>query len=185
MNYYRRYMGDYLRDTSRLSMLEHGAYNLLLDYYYAEERPIPLDLDQVYRLVRAIMPDERRAVQKILTTYFRKSANGWHNERADEEIQKGTSAIARMAEAGKRGAETRWGKHMAPHAAKNWVPHRVGDAGGDAGGDASTNLQPPTASRQPPAGKACRSRKARRARERRSEKCRSLGGFHRNIPTAV
>lgn len=45
MNYYRRYSGDYLRDTSKLSVLEHGAYSLLLDYYYSEETPLPLDLE--------------------------------------------------------------------------------------------------------------------------------------------
>jgi len=86
MNYYRRYVGDYLKDTSRLSMLEHGAYGLLLDYYYAEERPIPLDLDEVFRMVRAIAPAERRAIEKVLSAYFERRADGYHNARADEEI---------------------------------------------------------------------------------------------------
>lgn len=92
MNYYRRYVGDYLRDTARLSVLEHGAYNLLLDYYYAEETPIPLDLDEVCRMVRAMRPDERKAIEKILSTYFNRESDGYHQKRVDEEIHVSTQA---------------------------------------------------------------------------------------------
>ena len=35
MIFYKRYLGDYQRDTGHLSMLEHGAYTLLLDAFYA------------------------------------------------------------------------------------------------------------------------------------------------------
>lgn len=92
MNYYRRYVGDYLRDTARLSVLEHGAYGLLLDYYYAEETPIPLDLDEVCRMVRAMRQDERKAVEKILAIYFKQEADGYHQKRVDEEIHVSTKA---------------------------------------------------------------------------------------------
>jgi uncharacterized protein YdaU (DUF1376 family) len=131
-------------------MLEHGAYNLLLDYYYAEECPIPLDLDEVYRLVRALLPEERAAVIRVLTRYFAKREDGYHNARADDEIAKGVSAIEQMSEAGKRGAEIRWGNRP-----PNGVNNKVGNEGAirvnDAGDDASTNHQPPTTSHQPPA----------------------------------
>ena len=103
MNYYRRYVGDYLRDTSRLSILEHGAYNLLLDYYYAEEKPIPSDLDEVYRMVRALLPEERRAVDKVLFKYFKKTEDGYRNARADEEIAVAATIIETAKENGKLG----------------------------------------------------------------------------------
>lgn len=103
MIYYRRYLGSYLRKTSRLSMLEHGAYGLLLDYYYAEETPIPLELDDVYRMVRALLPEERRAVVKVLSLYFEKRDDGYHNARADEEI----AATAAVRENGKLGGRPR------------------------------------------------------------------------------
>lgn len=141
MNYYRRYVGDYLRDTSRLSMLEHGAYNLLLDYYYAEEGPIPLDLDEVYRLVRALLPEERAAVIRVLTRYFVKTADGYRNSRADEEISKGVNAIEQMSEAGKRGAEIRWGNRVV-----NGVEHGAANAG-----SIRVLMHPPTTNHQPPA----------------------------------
>lgn len=150
MNYYRRYVGDYLKKTSRLSMLEHGAYNLLLDYYYAEEQPIPLDLDEVYRMCRAILPEERRAVVKILTSFFVKAEDGYRNQRADEEIAKGQNAIEQMSEAGKAGAEKRWGKDRVPQEGNDGVESTGDNGGQDAGGDASTNHQPPTTNRQPP-----------------------------------
>ena len=43
VNYYERHLGDYARDTAHLTMVEHGAYTLLLDRYYATESPIPAD----------------------------------------------------------------------------------------------------------------------------------------------
>lgn len=103
MIYYRRYVGSYLKNTARLSLLEHGAYTALLDHYYAEEKPVPLDLDEVYRMARAMMPEERRAVDKILTTYFDKRADGYHNERADEELAVATKVIETARENGKLG----------------------------------------------------------------------------------
>src|SRR5688572_21744205 len=92
MNYYRRYVGDYLRDTARLSMLEHGAYNLLLDYYYADERPLPLDRQELYLMVRAMRPEDRKAVDKVLSLFFTEHADGYHQKRVDHEI-----AVSRTA----------------------------------------------------------------------------------------
>ena len=86
MNYYRRYSGDYLRDTSRLSMVEHGAYSLMLDYYYSDEKPLPLDRDELYLMLRAMKPADRAAVDKVLSMYFTKQADGWHQKRCDHEI---------------------------------------------------------------------------------------------------
>jgi uncharacterized protein YdaU (DUF1376 family) len=31
VNYYERHIGDYLKDTAHLSLLEHGIYTRLLD----------------------------------------------------------------------------------------------------------------------------------------------------------
>jgi uncharacterized protein YdaU (DUF1376 family) len=136
------WVGDYLKRTSRLSILEHGAYVLLLNYYYAEERPPPPDLDEVYRLVRAMLPEERRAVDKILFTYFDKRADGYHNSRADEEIATAKGAIQLMSDAGKEGAAKRWGSHKGGNGADHGVGIGVEHA--------SSNLQPPTSILQPP-----------------------------------
>jgi len=107
MNYYRRYVGDYLRDTSRLSMLEHGAYTLLLDYYYAEEQALPLERDDVYRMVRAMSAADRAAVDKIITLYFSEQPDGFHNGRADRELEVATKLIDTARENGKLGGRPR------------------------------------------------------------------------------
>lgn len=41
MNYYPRYPAHYQTKTLHLTMEQDGAYTRLLDWYYANERPIP------------------------------------------------------------------------------------------------------------------------------------------------
>lgn len=150
MIYYRRYVGDYLRDTATLSLLEHGAYTMLLDYYYAEEKPTPLDLDEVYRMVRAITRDERQAVIKVLAKFFRKQEDGYHNARADKEIA--TSRQARTN--GKGGGRPRTGSqtgHETGDITGSETGGKTGSVTGRGGGSGhppTTNLQPPSASLQ-------------------------------------
>jgi uncharacterized protein YdaU (DUF1376 family) len=69
-------------------MLEHGAYRLLLDYYYTNEGPIPTDLLALFRVCRAHNPRERAAVEKMLSKYFHAMDGVWIHDRADEEIKK-------------------------------------------------------------------------------------------------
>jgi uncharacterized protein YdaU (DUF1376 family) len=101
LNYYRRYVGDYLRDTARLSMLEHGAYNLLLDYYYADEKPLPDDKEEIYLMVRAMHAADRKAVDKILGLYFTWQPDGYHQKRVDHEIAVSQSARANGKQGGR------------------------------------------------------------------------------------
>lgn len=90
MNYYERHLGDYARDTGHLSLCEHGAYSLLLDRYYATEKPIPAAL--VYRVSRAQTPEEKAAVDAVLAEFFvprdSDGTTAFHNRRADEAIAK-------------------------------------------------------------------------------------------------
>lgn len=86
MNYYRRYVADYGSKTGALSMIEDGAYNRLLDWYYEHEQPLPSAPARLYQIARAIAPAERKAVDHVLTTYFDKREDGWHNGRADAEL---------------------------------------------------------------------------------------------------
>ncbi len=105
MNYYERHLGDYARDTGHLSMLEHGAYGLLLDRYYATEAPIPAA--QVYRIARALSKLERAAVDAVLAEFFRLVDGGWTNARADAEIGKAQTRINAARENGRRGGRPR------------------------------------------------------------------------------
>lgn len=86
MNYYERHLGDYARDTAHLSMLEHGAYGLLLDRYYATESGIPAD--QAHRVARARTKEEKAAVDAVLAEFFVLEAGCWRSKRCDMEIER-------------------------------------------------------------------------------------------------
>lgn len=101
MNYYERHLGDYAKDTAHLTMLEHGAYTLLLDRYYSTEAGIPAD--QAHRVARARTRDEKAAVDTVLGEFFALVDGMWVNGRAQEEIEKAQSRIKAAKENGKRG----------------------------------------------------------------------------------
>lgn len=86
MNYYERHLGDYAKDAGHLSMLEHGAYTLLLDRYYTTEQPIPED--QAHRVCRARSKEERAAVDTVLAEFFTLEDGAWFSRRADAEIER-------------------------------------------------------------------------------------------------
>lgn len=104
MNFYKRYMGDFSRDTAHLTMLERGAYNDMLDYYYATEKPLPAAKEALYRIARAMNGGERRAVDRIAEQFFPVNSDGLrHNKRADREIAKHEKQAATNREQGKKG----------------------------------------------------------------------------------
>ena len=84
MNYYERHIGDYLKDTSHLSLLEHGVYARLLDVYYSQQAALPAD--KVVRLIAARTKDERAALDAVLNEFFTLVDGAWHQRRCDEEI---------------------------------------------------------------------------------------------------
>lgn len=101
MNYYKRHLGDYAKDAGHLSMLEHGAYTLLLDRYYAVERPIPTA--EAYKVCRAREANERETVDAVLAEFFTDTPDGWTNKRADQEIATYKAKAVRNQESGKKG----------------------------------------------------------------------------------
>ena len=84
MNYYERHIGDYLKDTAHLSLLEHGVYGRLLDVYYTREAPIPVE--QGERLIGARAKDERAALAAVLDEFFTATNGLLHHSRCDREI---------------------------------------------------------------------------------------------------
>ena len=83
--YYRFYPGDYLRDTSGLSLIEHGAYFLLLNNYYSQEGLIN-EKPRLYRLCGAVTPEEQAAVDYVVTSFFPLVNGKLTNKRADIEL---------------------------------------------------------------------------------------------------
>lgn len=86
--WYPRKVGDVMRKTSHLSMGAMGAYDRLLDWYYAKSKALPIEWAQMYRICGAIVPDEQTLVRMVVEEFFVKEGDGWHNKTADEELEK-------------------------------------------------------------------------------------------------
>lgn len=100
-HWYPRYVGDYAKDTAHLSLMEHGAFTMLLDWYYSTGKPLPANWVQMHRICKAVAPDEQEAVRSVVEQFFKQSPDGWHNDRADVELLKrsGISEKRRLAQA--------------------------------------------------------------------------------------
>lgn len=107
MNFYKRYIGDYLRDTLRLSMIQDGAYGRLIDVYYAEEKPLPLQKDELYQIARATNKAERDAVDAVMSRFFKESPDGYRHKRIDEEIGKAQAKAEANKTNGLKGGRPR------------------------------------------------------------------------------
>lgn len=148
MNYYRRYVGSYLKKTTKITMIEDGAYTRLLDTYYADEKP--LNPAEAYTIARAMSSAERKAVDAVVTKYFYLGADGMlHNEKADEELGVAVPKIAKQREIGKlngskggRPQKTKIGSGIETNAGSEEKPSLVP-------GNNQTYTQPSTVSHQP------------------------------------
>lgn len=105
MNFYQHHIGDFNNATRHLSRLERSIYRDMLEVYYDSENPLMLDFDKLAR--RCLVNEcDMQAMQGILDEFFVKEIDGYHNLRADREIE----SYQRMSEGGKRGAAKRWSK---------------------------------------------------------------------------
>lgn len=86
MHHYPHHIGDYTKDTMHLSPLEHGVYRLLMDAYYATEKPLPGDFLAVCRIARSVSQDEQAAVRTVLAGFFTETPEGYRNKRIDIEL---------------------------------------------------------------------------------------------------
>lgn len=107
MNYYEHHIRDYDADTAHLSWLEDMAYTRLLRLYYRKEAPIPADIAQACRLVRAHTKAERRAVEAVLHEFFELRDGGWRHGRCDEEITAYQARAERSRAIGRLGGRPR------------------------------------------------------------------------------
>jgi uncharacterized protein YdaU (DUF1376 family) len=112
VNFFKLYIGDYQRDTAHLSVTEHGAYLLMLQHYYATEKPLPVG-KALHRMLRAQDKAEREAIDNIAGQFWRTTDAGLVNDRADAEIGKASAqadtnrGIAQAREAARKAARQR------------------------------------------------------------------------------
>lgn len=112
--YYCFYPGDYQRDTSGLTLTEHGAYRVLLDAYYMEGS-IPKEKERLYRICRAMTDEEKGAVGYVVGRYFKDSGNGHlSNKKADEEIARRNNFLIEQRRKSELGVKARQEKRNEP-----------------------------------------------------------------------
>jgi uncharacterized protein YdaU (DUF1376 family) len=88
-------------------LLEHGCYHQLLDQYYLNEEPLPLDIDKIFRLLTARTQDEKDAIKNVLKDFFVETEAGFIQRRCDNEIKFYHERIDSAAAAGRKSAEKR------------------------------------------------------------------------------
>lgn len=138
LNYYPHHIGDYARDTAHLSLLEDGAYRRMLDLCYRTEKPLPLDRNQLYRLVRVKSLQEKQAVDVILGEFFIEGEDGWHQRRVEEELSKAHEKSAKAS----ASAAKRW--HSEGNANASTIAMRTHSEG-----NAPNNQKPITNNQEP------------------------------------
>lgn len=93
MNYYKYYSGDFMRDTAALSLMEVGAYQRLLNYYYSSGS-LPASFPELFRICAAFTEDEQNAVKKVVSAFFKKRADFIQNSRVEIELKKAKEFIS-------------------------------------------------------------------------------------------
>ena len=104
------YVGDYLKDTNRLSAAEHGAYlMLMLDYW--QNGPIPDDERILFRLSR-MSASEWVESREVILAYFKRKDGKLFHSRIDRELQAAIERKEHFSERGKAGAAAKWKDHQ-------------------------------------------------------------------------
>ena len=102
MHYYQFNIGDYQSHTAHLTEMEDLAYRRLLDWAYLHEAPIPLDVEQISRLIR--MRSHSDCIASVLQEFFVRTENGWVSHRVQQEIE----AVGTKKEKARASANARW-----------------------------------------------------------------------------
>ncbi len=102
MHYYKFNIGDYRKDTGHLSTLEHGIYRQLLDWYYLDEKPIPLETQWVARRL-SLGSDALQSLENVLREFFAKTDAGYRQTRCDAIIADYHASAEKNAVNGRKG----------------------------------------------------------------------------------
>ena len=100
------YIGDYLRDTRRLSLAEHGAYILLLMEIWTHGQ-IANDDNRIARIL-GVGVAEWKAIRPEIEGFFAVSPASWRHGRVEKERARVGEISQKRSSAGKAGAKARW-----------------------------------------------------------------------------
>lgn len=113
MHYYQHHIGDFIRDTSRLSDEQCMAYLRMIWLYYESEQPLPNNP----RLIAFRVGSSEDVVSLILESFFRLEDDDWKHTRCDSEIAEYEAICIRNRTNGKAG-----GRPKKPQSVSNGLP---------------------------------------------------------------
>jgi uncharacterized protein YdaU (DUF1376 family) len=119
MNYYEHHIGDYAEATAHLTFIEDATYTRLIRKYYATEKPLPMDVKLVQRLINARSKEEKNSVISVLNEFFTLTDDGWRQERCDHEIARFKDKQIKA----RRSAEGRWQAFQSDDLRQENEPH--------------------------------------------------------------
>jgi uncharacterized protein YdaU (DUF1376 family) len=106
LHYYQFNIGDYRRQTSHLTLVEHALYRSLIDTYYLTELPLDKDLKALARAHNARSEDDKEALNNVLSDFFTLVDAGYCHTHCDEQLGK----IYNKSELARKSAKARWDK---------------------------------------------------------------------------
>lgn len=157
------YIGDYLRDTLRLTTIQHGAYFLLICAYWAADDPLPDDDDALAAITKMSVPDWKK-IRPVLSGFFQVDKGLWHHKRVDSELCNANAMYERRKSAAhashdarrKKGISNAPARHHARQVQPQPQPHPDGDraltAPGPSGARQPAHDSPAAAGAPGPAG---------------------------------
>lgn len=122
MHYYKKDIGDYNTKAGRLSILQHGVYNLLMDAIYDREQ-FPTYEDAVDWLWVS-SPEEHESLKFVLSKFFILEGDRYVQKRMKDTIEKYHAQAESNAINGKKGGRPKKDKITHPVKKKT---HSVND----------------------------------------------------------
>lgn len=102
------FWGDYARDTGHLNAAGHGAYLMLIKHYWCTGKPLADDDDELWRIACCDSKREWLKLRPKVVRLFRTDGGVLRHKRVEEELAKAESNVNKRAEAGRKGAQSRW-----------------------------------------------------------------------------
>lgn len=100
------YVGDYTRDTARLTTEAHGAYLLLmLDYWVNGSPP---DDDETLATITKLPVSAWKKRRPVLVKFFKVEGGVWMHSRIEKEREKAATVGSANSDKAREAAERRW-----------------------------------------------------------------------------
>jgi uncharacterized protein YdaU (DUF1376 family) len=147
MHYYKRNLGDYAKKAGRLSMLQHGAYTLLIDSCYDREQ-FPT-YDEAIEWTWASSSAEVEAVEFVLRRFFVLEDGVYVQDRVRQELEEYHAKAATNKRIAKERERSRKEKQAANRAEIQTSRERSVDDSCGKGNEPPPNQEPRTKNQEP------------------------------------